>query len=172
LAERVVNVLEVVSDLTRQVEVLIVDDGSTDQTDDVAREISREYPQIRAVRHGKRRGFIAATWAGIEQTCGEIIMLHDIQSAWSHEAVRQLWDARHAVRPTASVPKSPDALRGDVPAGGIIVGGTQLWQRALVTKSTSPRPMPPGVRNARTLRADSAVEFPPPLTPPSSLIPL
>ena len=46
------EILDVMTDSGDRFEVLIIDDGSTDATSEVAHELTRHYPQIRLVRHG------------------------------------------------------------------------------------------------------------------------
>ncbi len=56
LAATVTEVLEMASDLSERFELLIIDDGSSDATSEVARELSRHYPQIRTLRHDQAVG--------------------------------------------------------------------------------------------------------------------
>jgi glycosyltransferase involved in cell wall biosynthesis len=77
LAASVQEVLEVVSELSRQFELVIIDDGSTDATSEVAHELSRCYPQVRTVSHAKPLGQEAAVRAGLRRSKGRIIMLRD-----------------------------------------------------------------------------------------------
>ena len=56
LAATVAQVLEMASDLSERFELLIIDDGSSDATGEVAHELSRHYPQIRTLRHGHAVG--------------------------------------------------------------------------------------------------------------------
>jgi glycosyltransferase involved in cell wall biosynthesis len=72
LADTVVHVLEVASDLTDRFELLIIDDGSSDATSEIAYELSRHYPQVRAVRHAKPMGRAAALRTGMAQCHGEV----------------------------------------------------------------------------------------------------
>jgi glycosyltransferase involved in cell wall biosynthesis len=164
----VVNVLEVLTDLTPHVEVLIVDDGSTDQTEEVIREISREYPQIHAIRHARRRGLVSAARTGVKQAWGEIIMVHDILSPLSDEVVRQLWKTRHENKPGIGL-ESRGPLSPRVRREHEILGGTQLWQRHDAGDHCS-WGVSPESGTTRVTRADLADEVPPPLATPSSLV--
>jgi glycosyltransferase involved in cell wall biosynthesis len=51
LTRSVHEILDVLAELTGRFELVIVDEGSTDGTWDVARELAQLYPQIRLLRH-------------------------------------------------------------------------------------------------------------------------
>ena len=46
LAVKVAQLLDILPDLTTSFEILVINDGSTDHTDEVAYEIAREYPHL------------------------------------------------------------------------------------------------------------------------------
>jgi cellulose synthase/poly-beta-1,6-N-acetylglucosamine synthase-like glycosyltransferase len=98
LARNVATVLDVLPELTDQFEVLIIDDGSTDGTEEVARELSREFPQVRVARHDARRGLAEALHTGLERTDSEIVFLRDTVDSMEHEVhgdgMAQLWRLR------------------------------------------------------------------------------
>jgi cellulose synthase/poly-beta-1,6-N-acetylglucosamine synthase-like glycosyltransferase len=75
LAETVGEVLEVASDLSDRFELLIIDDGSTDATGEVAAELTRHYPQIRILRHHRRLGNEAAVRTGLAESSGELVFV-------------------------------------------------------------------------------------------------
>ena len=77
LAVTVQEILEVVSDLAGRFELLIIDDGSTDATSEVAAELTCCYPQVRAVFHTKPLGRDSAIRTGLKQSSGEVIYLRD-----------------------------------------------------------------------------------------------
>lgn len=103
LAARVVQLLEVVSELTGQFEMVIVDDGSNDATSEVAHELTRDYPQIMAVGHDKRMGREAAIRTGLQHSRGEMILLCDGSFSAAIDGIARLWWAAGSPR---AVPES------------------------------------------------------------------
>ena len=77
------EILDEVADSSDRFELLIIDDGSTDATSEVAHELTRDYPQIRLVRHGRPRGRDAAIRSGLERSKGEVVMLRNDESGFS-----------------------------------------------------------------------------------------
>ena len=77
LADTVSEVLEVASELTSQLELVIVDDGSTDDTCEIAQELTVHYPQVKACSHGTHLGKAAAIKTGLQHSNGEVVVLRD-----------------------------------------------------------------------------------------------
>ena len=94
LAQNISVVLEVLPDLTDRFEVLIVDDGSTDGTDEVAEDLARKYPQVDVVRHAERRGLAESINTALECSEGEIVFVPDPAQNFEPEALSQLWQLR------------------------------------------------------------------------------
>ena len=93
LAATVLEILEVVSDLAVRFELVIVDDGSADATSEVAHELTRNYPQVRVVRHGRCRGREAAVFTGLKQSSGQIIFVPDETGSSAVDEIPRLWHA-------------------------------------------------------------------------------
>lgn len=87
--------LEIVSDITPQFEILIVDDASSDHTEEVAHELSREYPQLRVARHDKRLGQAAAVESALKLTSGDVVFVQDEGGEIRAAEIRQLWQMRN-----------------------------------------------------------------------------
>lgn len=70
-------VVETLATITSDFEVIVVDDGSWDQTAAVTEELARQYPQIRLVRHAKNEGYGAALWSGFAAATKQLIFMTD-----------------------------------------------------------------------------------------------
>ncbi len=58
-------------------EIIIVDDCSTDGTGEVARLMATEYPEVRLVRHERNAGKTAALKTGFALTTGSVVIVQD-----------------------------------------------------------------------------------------------
>lgn len=70
----VVNMLMAVPCL---LEVIIVDDGSTDRTPEILRDLVIRYPIVKSERHAKNMGKTRALRSGFRLTEGEIVIVQD-----------------------------------------------------------------------------------------------
>ena len=82
LVDSVHEILDVATDFGDRFELLIIDDGSTDATSEVAHELTYHYPQIRVVRHGTPLGREAAIRTGLERSQGEVVVLREENSTF------------------------------------------------------------------------------------------
>ena len=76
-AESIRRVLAVRDPGIRELEVVVVDDGSTDGTRDILRALAREQPAIRYVEHDRNRGKGAALRTAIALATGDVCVPHD-----------------------------------------------------------------------------------------------
>ena len=77
LTAKVQRLLDVLSDLPSPFELIVIDDGSTDATIEVADDLARRYPQVSALRHAKPKGQEAAIRSGLRRSDGDIVLVHD-----------------------------------------------------------------------------------------------
>ena len=90
----VTEILEVLCEAARRFELCILDDGSTDDTADVARLLAARYPQVRVIRHPVRLGLGEAIQTGLDHTHGEVILVGDEDYCLDPDDLRTLWQLR------------------------------------------------------------------------------
>ena len=160
LAASAVELLDLASELADRVELLIIDDGSTDRTIEVASELARCYPQIDCVRHNVRRGLGLVIESGLRRTSASVIIVHDGISAIEPLDVYHLWQrSGHGVRGMGmdehrrlthrvdrylGTEKTGDVSRGS----STTVGGFHLLERSSI--------LPRAVRSKQRRRAAAA----------------
>lgn len=91
LRQSVLEMIEVAADLTPYFEVLVIDDGSLDDTVDTAVELALQYPQVGVARHPLPLGRSAALWTGFEQTAGDVLFVGDAAGALNIHDLPKLW---------------------------------------------------------------------------------
>ncbi|RKD89147.1 glycosyltransferase family 2 protein [Halopiger aswanensis] len=74
-------------------EVIVVDDGSTDDTESVLSDYEREDSRVRPVVHETNRGANAARNTGIEWAHGEYVAFLDSDDEWHPEKLERQLDA-------------------------------------------------------------------------------
>lgn len=94
LHDDVVEMLEVISEAARHFELCILDDGSTDETAEVAKQLAACYPQVRVVRHPVRLGLSEAIQTGLDHTRGAAVLVGDEDYCLDPDDLRTLWQLR------------------------------------------------------------------------------
>ena len=69
--------LHILTSISRDYEVIIVDDGSTDDTAEIADRLARENEHVRVVRHPVNRGYGAALQSGFRAATREWVFYTD-----------------------------------------------------------------------------------------------
>lgn len=89
--ERAVNEVSAVAEqLGLDHEIVLVNDGSTDGTGEVAREIARRMPRMRIVEHFPNRGYGGALKAGFAAATKELIAFFPADKQFDFREVKQL----------------------------------------------------------------------------------
>ena len=105
LSDSVHEVLDWLADFTARFEVLIIDNGSSDATSEVAHELARNYPQIRTVFHRNALGREEVIRSGLSRSRGDMVMVRD-----DRDGFRVIAQHRPTPTPVASRPARPNYL--------------------------------------------------------------
>jgi glycosyltransferase involved in cell wall biosynthesis len=77
--------------LTSDFEVLIVNDGSADDTAEIADELARTYPEIRVIHHERNRGYGGALRTGFREASKDLIFYTDGDAQYDPAELEALW---------------------------------------------------------------------------------
>jgi len=91
IASMVIRTVKTASELTSDFEVIVVDDGSADSTAEIADELARTYPQVRAVHHPINRDYGAALQTGFRSATKELIFYTDGDAQYDPAELKVLW---------------------------------------------------------------------------------
>jgi glycosyltransferase involved in cell wall biosynthesis len=92
IATEVPRVLEALTDITsREVEIVVVDDGSQDATAEILDDLRRTYPQVRVARHRRPLGMEAAGQTGLERATGELVFIQEEDTPLRMDDLVQLY---------------------------------------------------------------------------------
>src|SRR5207248_3265784 len=91
IASMVIRTVKTAAELTPDFEIIVVDDGSADGTADIADELARKYPQVRAVHHPINRDYGAALQTGFRSATKELIFYTDGDAQYDPTELAILW---------------------------------------------------------------------------------
>ncbi|MCH2114600.1 MAG: glycosyltransferase [Pirellulales bacterium] len=111
----VLDIFELAHEIDSPLAVIVVDDGSVDETYETACELARVYPQLKVLRQPTRRGLAAALALVRNNFWPEIVVVHDGLSSIDAADLKLLLESRTQVTDahcTASAPgeQSIDAV--------------------------------------------------------------
>jgi glycosyltransferase involved in cell wall biosynthesis len=92
IASMVIRAVRAAGALTPDFEVIVVDDGSADGTAEIADELARTYPQVRAVHHSINRDYGAALQTGFRSATKELIFYTDGDAQYDPAELALLWE--------------------------------------------------------------------------------
>lgn len=136
LQRYVLQLLEIATDLSDDIELMVIDDGSTDNTEETAMELCRQYPQVRTIRHSQAFGQMNAVRVGISRTGGDVVLIQNMDAPISSEAIRELWEMRNDeelvfARSEAAHSQAPPAMHSQPTWSG----GTQMLRREAIQQA-------------------------------------
>ena len=71
-------------------EILVVDDGSQDDTCKIVRKIAKENPKVKLIQHEQNQGKTAALKTGISQSAGNVIIIQDADLEYDPSEIGRL----------------------------------------------------------------------------------
>lgn len=78
ITESCEKALILASQISNDYEVIIVNDGSTDNTGKIINQLARKYKHFRAIHHKKNQGYGGAVWSGITHSTKDLIFFTDV----------------------------------------------------------------------------------------------
>ncbi len=87
------DALAVLPSFANDIEVTVIDDGSTDRTGQIADDLAKSDTRVRAVHHGTRRGYGGAVRSGLLSATKEFIFFTDGDRQFEIADVRRLIEA-------------------------------------------------------------------------------
>src|SRR6266705_2634023 len=120
IASMVIRAVQAASELTPDFEVIVVNDGSSDATAEIADELARTYPNVRVVHHSRNRGYGGALQTGFRSATKELIFYTDGDAQYDPAELAVLW-AR--MTPDADLVNGYKISRSD-PLHRILIGRT------------------------------------------------
>jgi glycosyltransferase involved in cell wall biosynthesis len=91
IASLVITALRSARTLTPDHEVIVVNDGSADNTADIADELARTYPEVRVVHHDRNRGYGGALRTGFATATRDLIFYTDGDAQYDPAEMELLW---------------------------------------------------------------------------------
>jgi glycosyltransferase involved in cell wall biosynthesis len=91
IASLVITALRTARKLTPDHEVIVVNDGSADNTADILDELARTYPEVRIVHHETNRGYGGALRTGFATARRELVFYTDGDAQYDPAEMEVLW---------------------------------------------------------------------------------
>ncbi len=91
IASLVITALRAARKLTPDHEVIVVNDGSSDNTAEILDELARTYPEVRIVHHDKNRGYGGALRSGFANATRELVFYTDGDAQYDPAEMDVLW---------------------------------------------------------------------------------
>ena len=79
-----------IQDTALSLEVIVVDDGSTDRSTAIAEDLAHQYPEVRLLRHRKNQGKGAALRTGFHEATGDFVAVQDADLEYEPMDLKEL----------------------------------------------------------------------------------
>jgi len=86
--------ISVLSRLGVDWEIIVVDDGSSDRTAEIAQDMSIQHPGVKMVSHAENRGIGSAVNTGIRNSTKDWVFYTDCDGQFDLEELEMLWSLR------------------------------------------------------------------------------
>ncbi|MCU0708707.1 MAG: glycosyltransferase [Pirellula sp.] len=133
------SLLELVSELSRHIQLILVDDHSVDATPEILEDLRRKYPQIEVIRNPLALGPSRAAESALHRARGDFIFVQPSYDQINFEELVQLWrlrsDDQLVVAHASKQPRTSSQVRR-VDTG--FVNRLREWSQQLRKPTTSP----------------------------------
>jgi glycosyltransferase involved in cell wall biosynthesis len=86
----VADVLRVLPQLTDEFEIIVVDDGSRDETAVVTQQLAAQHPEVKLVQHEVNRGYGTAVLTGLTHASKELVFFTDADRQFDLSEIEKL----------------------------------------------------------------------------------
>lgn len=115
------GLLDILPELTPRFDILLIDDGSSDGSWELAHELAMLYPQVNTARHARRLGRSACMRSGLSQSAAEYVLYRDMDCRVQLDEIARMWRLCLAYdvvlgrvqeeTPLGAIPRRPAAAR-------------------------------------------------------------
>jgi glycosyltransferase involved in cell wall biosynthesis len=96
IASLVIKAQRALQELTEDFEIIVVNDGSQDDTGAIADELARTYRHVRVIHHDRNRGYGGALRSGFSAATKDLIAYTDGDAQYDPSEIGVLWNAFRA----------------------------------------------------------------------------
>jgi len=124
LSNAILHLLDFLTSLKTSWEVIVVNDGSLDNSVEIAREFAQRDGRLRVLSYERNRGRGYALRTGIQHARGDYVITTEIDLSWGDDIVHRIYDALAARADVDMVVASPHLEGGgyrNVPAHRVLL---------------------------------------------------
>jgi glycosyltransferase involved in cell wall biosynthesis len=92
IASLVISAIRTAQRLTPNFEVIVINDGSVDQTAEILDDLATKYPEVRVIHHERNRGYGGALRTGFASATRERIFYTDGDAQYDPSEMALLWE--------------------------------------------------------------------------------